>query len=103
VPNCLQCGQGRGSVPPPSVVPDRLQVNGIYQLGSYPGCADAYNGEHREVKVYVIGFRTPDERLFKRADKAAAVTYYNSFGGTLALWHDFAGNFCNQAMLDLFA
>lgn len=100
-PKCLKCGQGRGAVPPPRIVPERHTVDGVYQLGTYPDCTTPYTGEYRTQEVYVIGFRTEHERIFRRSAKAAAVAYYNSFNPPIPLWHDAAGNFCSQAMLDL--
>lgn len=101
-PNCLKCGQGRGSVPPPSIVPDREQTDdGIYLLGTYPDCTDPYVGDHIDQQVYVVGFRTEHERLYSRARKGEMVTYYNSFDPPIPLWHDYAARFCNAAMTDL--
>jgi hypothetical protein len=101
-PKCLKCGQGRGSVPPPSIVPDRDQIGGVYQLFHYPGCVTPYTGEHADQAIYVIGFGTELERIFRRSQKGAMTAYYNSFKPPIPLWHDFAGHFCHDAMRDLF-
>lgn len=98
---CSQCGQGRGAVAPPSLISDRPLVNGVYQLSSYPDCAAPYQGQNSETWVYVVGLGTPDERMFKRSDKAVMVDYYNSFNGTVDLFHDFAERFCSDAIVDL--
>lgn len=99
--SCLKCGQGRGAVPPPSIPLSRPQVNGIYQLASYPGCVAPYTGEGaHETLVYVLGFGTELERLFKRTQRSEYIAYYNSHPG-IALWHDYADRFCSQAMTDL--
>lgn len=99
---CLKCGQGRGAVPPPSVQLDRPLVNGVYPLASYPDCTGPYNGpDAHETLVYVVGYQTEHERLFKRTQRSEYVSYYNSFNGQVSLWHDYADRFCAQAMLDL--
>ena len=100
--SCLKCGEGRGRVAPPSIPLDRPQVNGIYQLASYPGCTTPYvDDDAHTTIVYVVGFGTEHERLFRSANKSAMITYYNSFNGGVSLWHDYADRFCAEAMRDL--
>ena len=102
-PKCLKCGQGRGSVPPPSIVPGRDQTaDGIYKLSTYPDCTEPYTGDHYDEKIYVVGFRTEHERLFRRSQKSAMMAYMNATPAVRGqLWHDFAARFCQQAMLEL--
>lgn len=76
-------------------------VNGVYVLAAYPDCTTPYTGEASDDWVYCIGQGTEHERLFRRGQKAEMVTYYNSFKPKLALFHDFAGRFCQQAIHDL--
>lgn len=98
---CSQCGKGRGWVPPPTTSDGRLRVNGVYQLATYPDCSDPYIGTERKEWVYVVGYRTEHERLFKRSDKGAMVTYFNSFKGEVEMFHDLSAEFCQQAMMEL--
>lgn len=99
--SCLKCGQGRGSVPPPTIPMDRPQVNGIYQLASYPGCTAPYTGEGaHETLVYVLGFGTDLEHLFRREQRSLYIAYRNAHPG-ISLWHDYADRFCHQAMVEL--
>lgn len=100
--SCLRCGQGRGRVPPPKIHLDRPLVNGIYPLASYPDCSGAYNGQDaNETLVYVVGYGTEHERLFRRTQRAEYVAYYNSFNGDSSIWYDYADRFCADAMRDL--
>ena len=104
--SCLKCGQGRGKVAPPTIALDRPLINGMYQLATYPDCSAPYSGEDADTTlVYVLGFGTEHERLFKRTQKSEYVAYYNSFSksGGISLWYDFANRFCDQAMRDLLA
>lgn len=83
---------------------DRPVVNGVYQLASYPDCSTPYSGaDAHETLVYVVGFGTEHERLFRRSQKAEYVAYYNSFNGKISLWHDYADRFCATAMRELLA
>jgi hypothetical protein len=47
--------------------------DGVVTLQSSPECSTPYNGIFRQATVFVVGYATEHETLFKRGDRTAAL------------------------------
>ena len=47
--------------------------DGVVMLQSDPECSTPYDGIYRQATVFVVGYGTKRERLFKRGDRTAAL------------------------------
>lgn len=77
--------------------------DGVVELQAYPDCTAAYTGARRSETVYIVGWRTPHERLFAAGQGRAAVVYRNETDRKLAIDQVQAGNLCALAVEELWA
>jgi hypothetical protein len=50
-----------------------VEENGMTLLSTAPDCTTPYNGVFRQATVFVVGWNTPNETLFKRGDRTKAL------------------------------
>ena len=71
----------------------------IVVLQADPYCDTPYTGAFKQATVFVIGYTTPEERIFKRKDRTAALMYARA--GKLTFDSVVAGACCHHLMVDL--
>lgn len=87
----------------------RFTAQGVIELQAMADCADSdclapYNGEHRNDLVYLVGWNTEHERLFR--DGKEAVAWKNHLGGgkaTLSNHRVLASELPGRAVRELYA
>jgi hypothetical protein len=50
-----------------------VEETGITLLATAPDCTTPYNGVFRQATVFIVGWNTKDEQLFKRGDRTKAL------------------------------
>lgn len=78
----------------------RLGQNGVYELGTAPGCFTPYEGDYRHDSVFVIGLGTEGERIFGRRKRNEALEYARD--NKLKIFPLPAHNLCSDVMLAFF-
>lgn len=76
--------------------------NGVVALQAYPGCNQPHAGDYRARNVYIVGWKTVHEKIFRDDRAIDAVTYRNGIDPNLALDGVQATVICDQAVLDLY-
>ena len=72
---------------------------GTIMLQSAPDCVEPYNGAFRKVTVFVVGYGTDQETLFKRADRTPAIKFAKE--NRLTFDQVIAGQLCDTAAIAL--
>lgn len=75
---------------------------GLITLASYPESTKKHSGEYRAKTVYLVGYDTEHERLFRHDDAKAAVAYKNGIDRNLPFDRFVAGNMPDDAIADLY-
>lgn len=78
----------------PSAGEDDLVV-----LQADPYCEEPYSGAYKQATIFVVGYTTEQETLFKRADRKAALDLAKS--GNLTFDSVVARECCHHLMVDL--
>lgn len=78
----------------------RPDETGTIMLQSAPECVEPYSGPFRKTTVFVVGYGTESEQLFKRADRTAAITAARD--SKLTFDQVVAGQLCSDAVEALF-
>lgn len=78
MPGCAACGGGNAQQQMETMNQSYPDRNGMWKLGSYPGCTESYRGKYEGLSVYVVGRNTPIERIYGRDDYAGAVAFLKS-------------------------
>ena len=78
----------------------RPDETGTIMLLSAPDCVEPYAGPFRKTTVFVVGYGTKVEQLFKRADRTAAIAAARDSNATLD--QVVAGQLCSDAVEALF-
>lgn len=79
----------------------RPDETGTIMLASMPDCTAPYQGAFRKSTVFVVGYGTEHEQLFKRSDRAAAIAAARATKSSLD--QVIAGTLCAEAVDALFA
>jgi hypothetical protein len=79
--------------------PQPDEDGGIITLQGYEDCTDPYTGAWKQATVFVVGYGTDNETLFRRADRTAAIKMARDENLTLDQLP--ASSLCHQAMVDL--
>lgn len=75
---------------------------GVVPLTSYPDCQQPHAGQHRAKTIYLVGWKTEHEKLFRNDEAKAAVVYSNSADKKLMVDRIPASQICDQAIVDLY-
>ena len=78
----------------------RPDETGTIMLQSEPECIDAYAGPFRKTTVFIVGYGTEHEQVFKRADRTAAIAAARENKATLD--QVIAGQLCSSTVEALF-
>lgn len=78
----------------------RPDETGTIMLQSVPECTEAYDGAFRKSTVFIVGYGTEHERVFKRADRNAAIAAARENKATLD--QVIAGQLCAETVESLF-
>lgn len=62
-----------------------------------------HTGDHRDERVYVVGWGTEHEKMFKASDSKRAVSYRQLTDRNLRISQINADQICNRAILDLYS
>lgn len=73
--------------------------DGMTTLQSEPECTEPYDGVFRQATVFIVGYKTEDERLFKRGDRTQALAYAKK--NKLTFDQVPARSLCHETMLEL--
>lgn len=71
----------------------------LYELASYPECDRPYRGAFQGATIYIVGYGTEEETLFRRADRGTAARLARE--KRTSLTHVPAIELCEEAMLEL--
>lgn len=74
--------------------------NSVYELQAYPGDFERYNGKLRASSVYVIGYGTEHEQIFRKADQRLALKTARELKVTI--FQAPANQICAAAIEDLY-
>jgi hypothetical protein len=74
---------------------------GTIMLQSMPECVEPYSGPYRKLTVYVAGFNSEHEKLFRRNQRAEALQYARA--NKTSLDPIVAAELCSDAVETLFA
>jgi len=78
----------------------RPDDTGVIALQSMPECTDPYSGPFRRTTVFVVGYGTEREQLFKRSDRNQAIAFARETRSTFDQVP--AGQLCHDAVETLF-
>ena len=78
----------------------RPDETGTIMLQAMPECTEPYSGAFRKSTVFVVGYGTKNEQVFKRADRNAAIAAARASKATLD--QVIAGQLCSDAVEALF-
>lgn len=76
-----------------------VEQNGMTLLASAPDCSEPYDGVFRQATVFVVGYGTEREKLFKRGDRTAALSLAKAEKLTFDQLP--ARSLCHETMLEL--
>jgi uncharacterized Rossmann fold enzyme len=79
----------------------RPDETGTIMLQSAPDCVEQYSGPFRKTTVFVVGYGTEHEQIFKRADRTAAIAAARATSSTFD--QVIAGQLCADAVEALLA
>jgi len=76
-----------------------VDKTGVTLLATAPGCTDPYDGVFRQATVFIVGWNTENEQLFKRGDRTQAL----KLARTEKLTFDQvpARSLCHETMMEL--
>jgi hypothetical protein len=80
----------------------QVGANGIIPLLAYPDCTQPHSGVFRSERVYIVGWGTEHERLFRSTQAAQAITYRNGTDKNLRISRADCDKLCDQAVTDLY-
>ncbi len=75
----------------------------MYELQAYPGCFEPYNGTSRADTVFIIGYGTENEELFRKVNNRKAVGKARSFKPMLSFFQAPVTQICSQAIEELYS
>lgn len=102
---CSVCKNGGIRVQHASIqAAPQLNAYGLLPLRGFEDCATPYTGNHKAASVYVVGYGTEHERLFRRTDRNAALEYQSTASpdGKLNLFQAPVTQLCADAALAVF-
>lgn len=76
-----------------------VDETGTIMIQSAPDCIDPYQGPFRKVTVFVVGYGTEHETLFKKSERTAAIKKARS--GKLTFDQVVAGSLCDEVAVAL--
>ena len=71
----------------------------MYTLASQPGCERPYRGQFQGAKVYIVGYGTENETIYRRGDRTLAARQARQLGTTLTPF--LAVDLCEDAMVQV--
>jgi hypothetical protein len=78
----------------------RPDETGTIMLQAAPECTEPYDGAFRKSTVFIVGYGTEHEQMFKRADRTLAISAARATNTTLD--QVVAGQLCTDAVEALF-
>jgi hypothetical protein len=73
--------------------------DGVVMLQAAPDCTTPYDGVFRQATVFVVGYATEHERLFKRGDRTEALQLAKA--NKLTFDQVTARSLCHEAVVEL--
>lgn len=74
-------------------------TDGIYALREAPDCTEAYSGAFRAATVFIVGYGTEHETVYRRGERKTAIEHARA--KKLTIDQVPARSLCNQTMLTL--
>jgi hypothetical protein len=102
VGNCGGCGKGRDAAYYQGAIRSSkytVDERNMIALTTAPECAEPYHGAFQGARIYVLGYGTPDERLFRKGDYLEATKLART--RNLTLDTVLAVNLCHDTMVEL--
>lgn len=87
------------------VAPPQPNAYGLYTLQGHEDCTTPYVGPYKASTIYIVGYTTEHERLFRRSDRNRALQYQTeaSPGTRLSILMAPATMLCSSAVEALYA
>ena len=73
--------------------------NGMVALVAWPDCTTPYTGAFQRSSIYIVAYGTDTERLYRRADRTAAIADARATDSTISQVP--ASSLCHDAVVEL--